>query len=149
MGVSLGMKDRLKRSEHPDRTEMHAVERGHQGGSSLGVVDATAHEERQVFAIPAIRIAGTAQRAEITIRPGGGAKNRGCCPAGVAGLGQDGSGVKTWAISFQSQHGVPMERPAQLFADLLHHRIAEGTLVPAGQELSVGVEPATAAGKEQ
>jgi hypothetical protein len=29
---------------------------------------------------------------------------------------------------------VPVERTAQLFEDLLNHRIAEGTLIKAGQE---------------
>jgi len=42
-----------------------------------------------------------------------------------------------------------MERTAQIFEDLLNHRIAEGTLIKAGQELAMWIKPATAAVKEQ
>ena len=108
-----------------------------------------AHEERQVFDIPAIRIEVTAHRVEVKVCPVCGAENRGCFPAGVAGPVQYGNGVKTWAAYFQTQHFVPVARTAQIFEDLLGHRIAEGTVAQAGRDLSALVEPATAAVKEQ
>ena len=109
----------------------------------------TAYEERQVFDIPAIRIEVTAHRAEMKICSGCGAENRGVFPKNVIGVVQYGNEVKTWATYFQSQHFVPVERTAQIFEDLLNHRIAEGTLIKAGQELATWIEPATAAVKEQ
>jgi transposase len=139
----------LKRSEHPDQTEIHSVETCQQCGSSLGRVEAMAHEERQVFDLPAIRIEVTAHRAEIKICPACGAENRGTFPKDVTGAVQYGNGVKTWATYFQTQHFVSVQRTAQIFEDLLNHRIAEGTLIQAGQELVVCIEPATAAVKEQ
>lgn len=139
----------LTRSDHPDRMEIHAVEYCQQCGSSLGLVAATAHEERQVFDLPALRIEVTAHRAEIKICPGCGAENRGVFPPEVSGSVQYGNGVKTWATYFQTQHFIPMERTAQIFEDLLNHRIAEGTLIKAGQELAMWIKPATAAVKEQ
>ena len=108
----------------------------------------TGHEERQVFDIPAMRIEVTAHRAEIKICPGCGAESRGIFPKELSGSVQYGHGVKTWATYFQTQHFVPIERTAQIFEDLFHHRIAEGTLIKAGQELALCVEPATAAVKE-
>lgn len=42
-----------------------------------------------------------------------------------------------------------MERTAQIFEDLLNRRIAEGTLIKAGQGLAMWIKPATAAVKEQ
>lgn len=139
----------LKRSEHPEHLEIYPVVACAACGTTLQWVAATAYEERQVFDIPAIRIEVTAHRAEIKICPGCGAENRGLFPNGVLGAVQYGNGVKTWATYFQTQHFIPMERTAQIFEDLLNHRIAEGTLIKAGQELAMWIKPATAAVKEQ
>jgi transposase len=137
----------LKPVENPEHTEIHPVEACGQGGTALHEVEATTQEERQVFDIPAIRIEVTAHRAEIKICPGCGAENRGVFPAGVTGRVQYGTGVKRWAAYVQSQPVVPLERTAQIFEDLLNHRLSEATLIQAGQELSGGVEPATEAVK--
>lgn len=138
----------LTRSDHPDRIETHSATTCKQCGLSLNRVDTTGHEERQVFDIPAMRIEVTAHRAEIKLCPGCGAENRGIFPKEISGSVQYGHGVKTWATYFQTQHFVPIERTAQIFEDLFNHRIAEGTLMKAGQELALCVEPATAAVKE-
>jgi transposase len=138
----------LKRSAHPEQTEIHPVVACAQCGAPLNEVGVTAYEERQVFDIPAIRIEVTAHRAEIKICAGCSAENRGVFPKDVTSSVQYGTGVKTWATYFQTQHFVPVERTAQIFEDLLNHRVAEGTLIKAGQELSVCVEPATLVVKE-
>ena len=57
--------------------------------------------------------------------------------------------MKTWAAYFPSERFVPVERTAQIFEDLVHHRLSEATILKAGQELSQGVEPAVAAVKAQ
>ena len=124
----------LTRSEHPDRIENHAATTCKQCGLPLNEVDITGHEERQVFDIPAMRIEVTAHRAEIKICPGCGTESRGVFPKELSGSVQYGHGVKTWATYFQTQHFVPIERTAQIFEDLFNHRIAEGTLIKAGQE---------------
>ena len=109
----------LKRSEQPDRIEIHAAGDCLQCAASLAGVVAVAHEDRQVFDIPAMRIEVTAHRAEVKVCPECGAENRGCFPVGVAGPVQYGNGVKTWAAYFQNQHFVPVARTAQIFEDLL------------------------------
>jgi transposase len=139
----------LKPSAHPEHTAVHVVEACEQCGACLTEVDVTAHEERQVFDLPAIRIEVTAHRAEIKICPGCGAENRGVFPAGVTGPVQYGKGVKTWAAYFPGEHFVPVERTAQIFEDLLHHRLAEATILQAGKGLSQRLEPALAAVKAQ
>ena len=111
-------------------------------------MDIPGYEERQMFDIPSLRIEVTAHRAESTLCQGCGAENRGIFPKEISGSVQDGHGVKTLATYFQTQHFVPIERTAQIFEDLFNHRIAEGTLMKAGQELALCVEPATAAVKE-
>lgn len=139
----------LTPSAQPDRTDVHRVEHCEQCGAELNRVEVTAHEERQVFDLPAIRLEVTAHRAEIKRCPACGAENRGHFPAGVAGPVQYGLGVKTWAAYFLSEHFVPVERTAQIFEDLVHHRLSGATILKAGQELAQGVEPAVAAVKAQ
>ncbi|MBK8533789.1 MAG: hypothetical protein IPL59_00955 [Candidatus Competibacteraceae bacterium] len=46
--------------------------------------------------------------------------------------------MKPGNVGFQGQHFVSVERTAQIFEDLLNHRIAEGTLIKAGQEIIGG-----------
>jgi len=139
----------LKRSAHPDIQEIHPATTCRQCGSALHTVDTQGYEERQVFDIPAIRIEVTAHRAEIKVCPACRTENRGDFPSEVTGPVQYGPGVKAWATYFQSQHFVPVDRTAQIFADLLNHPLAEGTLMKAGQELSDHITPATAAIKDQ
>ncbi len=139
----------LNRSEHPEHTEFHPVVDCEQCGTSLSDVGVTGYEERQVFDIPAIHIEVTAHQGEIKICPRCGVENRGIFPDRVKRPVQYGNGGKTWAAYFQTQHFIPVERTAQIFEDLLHHRIAEGTLIKAGQELAMEIEPATTAVKKQ
>lgn len=139
----------LERSTHPDQIEIHPVTACAQCGAVLQAVEATGAEERQVFDIPALRIEVTAHRAEIKICPGCGAENRGTFPNHLTGVVQYGNGVKAWAAYFQAQHFIPVERTVQIFEDVFHHRIAEGTVIKAGRELATGIEPATLAVKAQ
>jgi transposase len=139
----------LKPSAHPDSQELHPATTCRHCGSALHAVDAQGYEERQVFDIPAIRIEVTAHRAEIKICPACGKETRGDFPTEVTGPVQYGPGVNAWATYFQSQHFVPVDRTAQIFADLLNHSLAEGTLMKAGQDLADHIAPATAAIKDQ
>ncbi len=141
--------DTLERVVTPDHTEVHPVMACGQCGTSLAAVAVTAHEERQVFDLPAIRIEVTAHRIEVKTCPGCGAENRGVFPVGVTGLVQYGPGVKTWATYFQTQHFVPVERTAQIIEDLVGHRVAEATLMKAQRECAAAIAPATAAIKDQ
>ena len=141
--------DTLERVATPDQTEVHPVVACDQCGASLADVAVTAHEERQVFDIPAIRIEVTAHRAEVKTCPGCGTANRGVFPVGVSGPVQYGPGVKTWATYFQTQHFVSVERTAQIIEDLVGHRVAEATLMKAQRECAAAIGPATAAIKAQ
>lgn len=139
----------LKAAETVDYTTEHPVERCAQCGAPLAATAPVGHEERQVFDIPAMRIAVTAHRAEIKLCPACGAENRGEFPSDVSGPVQYGAGVKTWAAYFPHQHFVSVERTAQIFEDLLHHRLSEGVILKAGEALCAQVQPATEAVKEQ
>jgi transposase len=129
----------------PDRTEIHSVVACEQCGAGLADVAVTAHDERQVFDLPAMRIEVTAHRVEIKTCPGCGAENRGTFPVGVTGPVQYGPGVKTWATYFQTEHFVPVARTAQIIEDLTGQRVAEATLMKAVSECAAAIAPATAA----
>ncbi len=61
---------------------------------------------------------------------------------------QYGTGVKRWAAYFGNQHHVPLERTAQIIEDLTGHKISEGSLLKASEELSECVRLWTKAVKE-
>jgi transposase len=138
----------LKPLENPEYIEIHEVQSCKQCGKSLTDVAAAAHEERQVFDIPAMRIEVTAHRAEVKICPDCGAENRGEFPDEVTQPVQYGSGVNTWATYFPNQHYVSVERTAQIFEDLVQHRVSEATILASGKALAGYVEPAEEAVKE-
>ena len=136
---------RLDFSDQVDHREPYTVDRCPHCQGSLTEVEAAGYEERQVFDIPAIRIEVTAHRAEIKVCPGCGHESKGSFPSGVTQATQYGSGVKAWASYLTHQHFIPLERTAQIFEDLLGHRISEAMVLKAGAELDRGVAPSTAA----
>lgn len=138
----------LERSDTPDHTEIHKPDECINCQASLEATLSVGEEERQIYDIPAIRIEVTAHRAEIKICPGCGTENRGEFPENVERGVRYGSGVKTWAAYFGNQHHIPLERTAQIFEDLIGHRISEGSLLKASEELSESVRPSTEATAE-
>ena len=105
------------------------------------------YEERQVFDLPAIRIEVTAQRAQIKVCPACGRENTGAFPAAVTHAVQYGSTVHTWAAYFTTQHHVPVERTAEICADLVQHRVSEATVLKASEDLARCIAPSTEAVK--
>jgi transposase len=127
---------------------MHAAATCAHGQAPLADTEVTGYEERQVFDIPAMRIAVTAHRAEVTICPHCGGKTTGAFPAGVTQAVQYGPTVKTWAAYFPNHHHIPVERTAQIFADLVHQPVSEATVLQAAEALAQCIEPSTEAVQE-
>jgi transposase len=137
----------LHASEHPDRTERYTADICAHCQASLLEIAPTGYEERQVFDIPAMRIAVTSHRAEIKRCPQCGAQTKGVFPAGVTQAVQYGPEIKTWSAYFTNEHHIPVERTAEIFADLVHHRVSEATVLKASQELSACIAESTRAVK--
>lgn len=149
-GGQLGHKGQtLIASNTPDKITVHEVEQCEHCKIPLKSVEIKTVEERQVFDIPAIHIEITAHRAEIKICPDCGYENHGQFPKDVNNAVQYGNGVKTWASYFTNQHFIPLERTAQIFEDLLNHRVSEASILKATNELSENVLAANEAIKEQ
>src|SRR5207244_11001037 len=66
--------------EHPERTLTHEVPSCVHCQASLQGIEAVGYAERQVFDLPAIRIAVTAHRAEIKVCPTCGRLSKGTFP---------------------------------------------------------------------
>jgi transposase len=107
----------------------------------------TGYEERQVFDIPALRMAVTSPGAEIKRCPQCGAQTKGRFPAGVTHAVQYGPAITTGSAYFTNEHHLPVERTTEICADLVPHRGSEATVLKASQEFSACIAESTRAVK--
>jgi len=77
--------------------------------------------ERHVFALPALRIAVTAHRAEIKGCLACGQPRKGIVPDAVLQAVQYGPTVHAWAAYCTQHPHIPLERPTEIFAALGQH----------------------------
>jgi len=132
----------LKFSETSDKTETHKVnDNCKQCGCHLKQEQIVGHEKRQVFDIPPIHIQITTHQAEIKICPDCGKKNKGKFPKNITQPTQYGTGIKTWASYFSTQHFIPTARISQIFTDLIGHRVSEASILKSCYQLSQKVIP--------
>ncbi|WP_177428350.1 IS66 family transposase [Candidatus Venteria ishoeyi] len=118
---------------------------GHKCGCSLKDEQISGHEKRQVFHVPQIHIEVNTHQTEIKICPACGTKNKGDFPHNVTQPTQYGSGVKTWASYFSTQHFIPTARILQIFKDLTGHGVSEATVLKSCRQLSEKVSPTMSA----
>lgn len=135
----------LMAAEHPERIVTHEVPRCGHCQASLHDSEAVGYEERQVFDLPAIRIAVTAHRAEIKVCPACGKPSKGTFPATVTHAVQYGPTVQTWAAYFTNHHHIPVERTTEIFANLVQHQLSEATVLKASEHLETCIAPSTEA----
>jgi transposase len=137
----------LMASEHPAWTLTHEVPSCAHCQASLQGVEVVGYEERQVFDMPAMRIAVTAHRAQIKVCPACGRAHKGPFPAAVTQAVQYGPTVNTWASYLTNQHHIPVERTTEICADWVQHRGSAATVLKASEQLDRCIEPSTAAVK--
>ena len=137
----------LSAADTPDRTETHEADTCAHCQAALTAIASVGYEERQVFDIPAVRIEVTAHRAEIKVCPACGHANKGSFPESVRQAVQYGPMVHTWASYLTNQHHIPVERTTEIFEDLVQHRVSEGTVLKASEQLDRCIEPSTEAVK--
>src|SRR2546428_14052246 len=137
----------LSAADAPDRRETHEADTCAHCQASLAAIASVGYEERHVCDMPAVRIAVTAPRAEIKICPACGHASQGRFPASVRQAVQYGPMVHTWASSLTNQHHIPVERTTEIFEDVVQHRVSEGTVLKASEQLDRCIEPSTEAVK--
>jgi len=137
----------LSATDAPERIETHEADTCAHCQASLAAIASVGYEARQVFDMPAVRIEGTAHRAEIKICPACGHARKGRFPASVRQAVQDGPMVHTWASYLTNQYPMPVERTTEICEDVVQHRVSEGTVLQASEQWDRCIAPSTEAGE--
>lgn len=133
---------RLELVADPKHIVVHAVTRCQKCQALLEGVEAEAYEKRQVFDLPeAVELEVTEHQAEVKHCPQCGEVTKGEFPEGVSQETQYGPRVRSQMVYFNNYQLVPLERTAEIIADLYHQEVSEGAVLAAVKEVARQVTP--------
>jgi transposase len=112
--------------------------------ASLAGVKAKGYEKRQVFDLPeVVALEVTEHQAEVKQCPQCGEVSQGEFPREVSQETQYGPRVRSQMVYFNNYQLVPLERTAEIIADLYHQDVSEGAVLAAVKEVARRVTPVT------
>jgi transposase len=138
----------LKAVAAPDERVVHAVASCQQCQRGLADVRLGDYERRQVFDLPAVRIAVTEHCAEIKACPQCGLLNKAAFPAEVSQAVQYGPRLQAQMVYFNQYHHLPIERTSEILVDLYGQGVSAATIVAASARVAPQVAPVVEAIRE-
>lgn len=133
---------RLEPVEKPEHVVAHEVKQCQQCGGALDETMPQRVVKRQVFDLPEeVKLEVTEHQAEVKICLCCGAENVAEFPAGVSQATQYGPRLKAQMVYFNQHHFIPMERTAEIMADLYGQPVSSGTIPAASASLAEQVKP--------
>lgn len=126
----------LKAVAKPDQVKVHRVSTCKHCQTSLDEVEAQRVEKRQEFDLPPLRVEVTEHQAEIKCCPACGSENKASFPERVSQPVQYGPEIRSLAVYLNQYQMIPLERVSETFEDVFGHRLAEGTILQAGQAVA-------------
>lgn len=132
----------LRFADQPDEIIVHTISNCVHCATDLATVESQAYDKRQVFDLPPPRVVVTEHRTEKKCCPGCGLISQAAFPKHVNAPTQYGHGFAAWTAYLNVYQLLPLERIAQLFADLTGYRPSEATLLSHLKSISNALEPA-------
>ncbi len=123
----------LKFSSKPDMIRVHSPMVCGCCGKDMTVLPSIGYQSRQVFDLPPISLQVTEHRSETKCCPYCATVNRASFPIDITQPVQYGKGIQKLAVYLCNYQLLPYQRTAELFEDLLGHRINESSLVSMNQ----------------
>ena len=133
---------RLEAVADPKHIVVHGVTRCQKCQVSLEGVKVEKYAKRQVFDLPeAVELEVTEHQAEVKHCPQCGEVTQGEFPEEVSQETQYGPRVRAQMVYFNNYQLVPLERTAEIIADLYHQEVSEGAVLAAVKEVARQVVP--------
>ena len=124
----------------PDIIAVHRVTGCTCCGKELGALEPMGYKSRQVFDLPVIQLQVTEHRAETKRCPDCATLSTANFPTGVSQPAGYGKGIQKLAVYLCNYQLLPYRRTAELFEDLLGHRINEASLLSMNQRFSANLD---------
>jgi transposase len=137
----------LDMADQPDHYQVHRVSQCPHCHTDLSTVEPSTYARRQVFDLPPVRVEVTEHQAEIKTCPHCQTVTQAEFPLDVTQPTQYGPILLGQMVYFNQYHHIPVERTAEIFADLYGQAVADGTIVHASALLAERIQPVNAAVK--